>query len=490
LLLSDHAEVVSSPAKQAGPVGITGVLDQPDMEHRHTFDWKKGDVWSLAVQAKRIGSPLDVALAVLGPDGKELAKNDDLAGTTDAGLDFTVPADGAYTLVVSDMAGKSGTRDAIYRLVVRQPVSDFALQVAVQRTRVPIGDKFDLAVNAVRTGSFKGPITLTVKGLPAGVSVPADLVIPADKPSAMIPLQAAKDAGTLVGLITVEGSADLSSTGSGLFSRSGPPPISLVTRAASVRTSVNLTPQSPDDGLVPSVCVATTLKPVFKGQPVDQDTGRKVHRGSTFPAEVIVERLGAFNGEVLLHMSATQSYQLQGITGGEVTVLPGVGKVLYPVYMPEWLETIRTSRCGMVGVAKVTDPKGKVRYAMGEITGYITMTLEGALLKVSADEPDRTVPMDKPFDVQLKIARLTKLNAPAKLELKLPDELAGKLTAEPMVIPVKQEQAVMRITPNAALKGLHTFTIRGTALQDGKWLAVSEAVVTVEFAPAVQAPRK
>jgi hypothetical protein len=48
----------------------------------------------------------------------------------------------------------------------------------------------------------------------------------------------------------------------------------------------------------------------------------------------------------------------------------------------------------------------------------------------------------------------------------------------------------MRITPNAALKGLHTFTIRGTALQDGKWLAVSEAVVTVEFAPAVQAPRK
>src|SRR5207302_4039060 len=122
-------EAVASPAKLAAPIGITGVLDQPDMEARHSFEWKKGDVWSLTLEAKRIGSPLDVALAVLGPVGKELARNDDLPGTTDAGLAFTVPADGTYTLVVSDMAGKCGSRAAIYRLVVRQPASDFALQL-------------------------------------------------------------------------------------------------------------------------------------------------------------------------------------------------------------------------------------------------------------------------------------------------------------------------------------------------------------------------
>jgi len=33
--------------------------------------------------------------------------------------------------------------------------------------------------------------------------------------------------------------------------------------------------------------------------------------------------------------------------------------------------------------------------------------------------------LGQPFDVHLKIARLTKLNAPAKLELKLEGELAG-----------------------------------------------------------------
>ena len=44
----------------------------------------------------------------LGPDGKEILRNEDLPGTTDAGLDFTVPSDGAYHLAVSDAAGAAG----------------------------------------------------------------------------------------------------------------------------------------------------------------------------------------------------------------------------------------------------------------------------------------------------------------------------------------------------------------------------------------------
>ncbi len=483
LLLSDHPEAIAGLARRAGPVGITGVLDQPEAEGRHLFDWKKGDVWSLTVEARRIGSPLDVALAVLGPDGKELARNDDLPGTTDAGLDFTVPADGVFQIIVSDMAGKSGSRAAIYHLVVRQPARDFSLQLPAQRARVPIADKFDLTVNAVRTGGFRGPIALAVKGLPAGVSVVPNLVIPADKPAVVISLQAAKDAGTLAGLVTIEGTADLSSNGTGLFSRHGPPPApgSTVTRTATARALVNLAPHSPDDGRVAPILLAATLKPRFKGQPVDQDTGRKVYRGSTHPAEIIIERLDGFQGEIILQQAATQSYQVQGISGSDVVVPPGVARTIYPCFMPEWLETTRTSRLGMVAVAKIADPKGKVRWACNDITGFVTMTMEGALLKVSADDSDLTPPAGQPFDVHLKIARLTKLNEPAKLELRLPDELAGQLKAEPMIVPAGKEQAVMRVTPAANLRGLHTFTIRATALQDGKYLVLSEASVTVEF---------
>jgi hypothetical protein len=494
MLLSDLPEVVAGPgpAGPAGPTGITGVLERLDVENRHLFDWKKDEVWSLSLEARRIGSPLDVALAVLGPDGKELARNDDLPGTTDAGLDFKVPADGAYQIGVSDTAGKSGSRAAIYRLVVRQPPSDFALQLAVQRASVSLGGKFDLAVQAIRTGGFQGPIALTVKGLPTGISAPANLVIPADKTAVVIPLQAAKDASAAAALVTVEGGADLSPITPGLFSRNGPARLAgpSVTRTALARTTVNLAPRGPDQGQVPVILLASTLKPRFKGRPVDQDTGRKVHRGSTFPAEVIVERLDGFAGELVLQMAATQSYQVQGITGGDVVVPPGVTKTIYPCFMPEWLESTRTSRMGMIVVAKVADPKGKIRYAVNEITGFITMTVEGALLKISAEQPDLTVPGGQPFDVQLKVSRLAKLDQPARLELRLPEELAGQLKAEPMIVAVGSEQAVMRITPAAALRGLYLFTIRATALQDGKYLAVSEAGVTVEFVPTAQAPRK
>jgi hypothetical protein len=480
MLLSDLPQGVAGPARLAGSTGVTGVLDRVDAEDRHSFDWKKGEVWSLSVEAQRIGSPLDVAIAVLGSDGKELARNDDLPGTTDAGLDFTVPADGTYQLVICDMAGKSGSRAAIYRLVVRRPRADFTLQLASPRVSVQLGGKFDLPVQVIRTGGFNGPIALSVKGLPAGVSVPDKLVVPGDKAAFLIPLVAAKDAGCAAGLVTIEGTADLTPITPGIFSRSGPPRLGgpTVTRSASAR--------GPGESQLASILVATTLKPLFKGQPVDQDTGRKVYRGTTFPAEVIVERLDGFQGEIVLQMAAQQSYQVQGITGGDVIVPPGVSKTIYPCFMPEWLETTRTSRMGMIAVAKVADPKGKVRYQVNAMAGFITMTMEGALLKVSTDEQDMTVAAGQPFDVHVKVSRLAKLAEPVRLELRLPEELAGQLKAEPVVVAVGKEQAVMRITPAMGLRGLHSFTIRGTALQDGKYLAVSEANVSVEFVPALQ----
>src|SRR5262249_47559685 len=150
------------------------------------------------------------------------------------------------------------------------------------------------------------------------------------------------------------------------------------------------------------------------------------HRGTTFPADVIVERLNGFQGEITLQMAAQQSYQVQGITGGDVVVPPGVSQTVYPCFMPEWLETSRTSRMGMIAVARVPDPKGKVRWAANEITGFITMTMEGALLKVSAEDSELMVPAGRPFDVRLKVSRLTKLAEPVRLELVLPEELAGK----------------------------------------------------------------
>ena len=136
LFVSDRVETVAQPAPAAAlqtlvmPAAITGCLERTGAEDRYRCHGKKGDIWSLAVEARRFGSPLDVSLAVLGPDGKELARNDDLPGTTDAGLRFTVPADGEYALVVADVANKSGSRAAVYRLTAERATRDFTLTVA------------------------------------------------------------------------------------------------------------------------------------------------------------------------------------------------------------------------------------------------------------------------------------------------------------------------------------------------------------------------
>ena len=151
----------------AAPGAITGNFATPSAEVKYPLTGKKGDRWIILVEARRFGSPVDPSIKLLGPDGKAVGMNDDLPGTTDAGLDYTLPADGAYQLVVSDAGGSAASRAAIFRVSVYTPVDGFTLSVANQKLNAPLGAKTPLAVKAVRTGNFKGPIALTLTGLPA-----------------------------------------------------------------------------------------------------------------------------------------------------------------------------------------------------------------------------------------------------------------------------------------------------------------------------------
>ncbi|HVC92623.1 MAG TPA: hypothetical protein VND64_02985 [Pirellulales bacterium] len=478
LLLSDLPELIepaapaAAPHELPAPAAVTGALDQPTSVDRYLLEVKQGERWTIALEARRFGSPLDVSLAVVGPDGKELANNDDLPGTTDAGLEFAAPADGGYQLVVSDMAARGGTRAAVYRLSVAKPQADFRLEVP-QRVNVLLGGSAGVLVKATRLGGFAGPIKLTFAGLPAGVSAPAEMTIPADKSELAVALTAGAEATAAAALVKVTGEAKVGET--------------TVTRQALAAAAGNLAPRGLDGNLVSEILVASMMKPRVKGRPVDQDTGRKVHRGATFPADVIVERLEGYQGEIVLKMAARQSYQVQGITGDDIVVPPGVTNTIYPCHMPEWLETTRTSRMGMISVVQVPDPRGRVRHLVAEMTGFITMTLEGPLLKLAHVPLETPVVPGQTFDVRLKISRSAKLAEPVRLELRLPEDLTGLLSVvsmdAPLEVPLDREEAELRIatTADPRLAGVRRFTIRATGLQDGKWPAVSETTVEVDF---------
>jgi hypothetical protein len=229
--------------------------------------------------------------------------------------------------------------------------------------------------------------------------------------------------------------------------------------------------------------LATTLKPRSKVTPVDKDGGRRVHRGATYPAEITVERLEGYQGEVSVQMAAAQSRHRQGITGPELTVPPGVNRTQYPVFLPEWLETARTSRIAVIGVTKVPDPRGTPRYLVSPVDGQITMSIEGALLKVSHAAVELKVTPGQTLEIPLRIFRSAKLPESVRLELRLGKDLVGALKADPLIVPPKQVEAVLRVTatPKLGISGSHTITVRATALQDGKYPAVSETEIEAEF---------
>ena len=462
--LGDTVETLAAPGGSlALPAAVTGVFDGSATEARFKIEGKKGDLWNLAAEARRFGSPLDLSLAIVGPDGQELARNDDLPGTTDAGLAFTLPVDGAYTVTVSDISGKSGHRAAVYRLTIAKPTRDFALST-VARLNVPLGGTGTLVVKADRRGGMKEPIALTLKGLPEGITVPANLVIPADKAELAIVLTGAESASSSAAFIAVTGTAgDL-------------------IRPAFAPIPGNLAARSQDEERTASILLAPTLVPRLKLVAVEADGGRKVHRGSTHPAEVTLERINGFAGEVSLQMSAAQSYQRQGITGPDMTVPANVDRAFYPCFMPEWLETTRTSRMELIGVVNVTDAKGAIRHLATPMLGRITMSIEGSLLKVSAEAKERRIKPGETISIPVSVQRSAKLTAPVKLELILPEELVGMFSAEPVTVAPGQSTAVFKFTcaKGVKLDGDVTVTIRGTGLQDGKYAVVSEAPVTIE----------
>jgi hypothetical protein len=469
LLVSDRPEAVEGPEKRLPlPGAVTGALEKAGEVDRYSLELKKGERVSLGLQARRIGSPLDVTLAVLGPDGKEAARSDDAPDTTDAALELVAPADGTYTLVVSEIGGRSGSRAAAYRLAAERAAPGFRLEVA-QRVNVLLGGKAELLVKAHRTGGFDGPIALRFSGLPEGVSAPADAAIPEGKSEVKVPLAAAADAPAVAALATVTGTATIDGRS--------------VTETAACPAGGDLAPRGPEENALPVLLVSTIMKARWKVTPVDREGGRTVHRGTTYPAEVIIERTDGWEGPLELQMAAQQARHRMGIRGPDLPVAAGVTRTHYPCFMPEWLSTFRTSRMILIAVGKLADPRGNVRYLVAPGDGRITMSIEGALLKVTHDAPEMTVRPGEAFEVPVTVARSATLPEAVRLELRLPEGLEGTFSAEPVLLPPDRDQARVRIVArkDARLRGTIPITIRATAMQHGNLPVISETTIDIHF---------
>ncbi len=165
------------------PVVINGRIDQPGDEDTFRFSGRAGDTLIAEVYARRLGSPLDSVLRLLDARGQVVAANDDhvdpsfglVTHHADSYIACTLPADGAYDLVVREAQNKGGELYA-YRLRVSPPRPDFKLRVTPSCAQVPRGGDVPLVIHAKRTDGFAGDIAIGLENVPAGFSLSGGLL--------------------------------------------------------------------------------------------------------------------------------------------------------------------------------------------------------------------------------------------------------------------------------------------------------------------------
>ncbi|MFO0868253.1 MAG: PPC domain-containing protein [Pirellulales bacterium] len=430
------------------PIAVTGSLDTPFAADDYPVALTKATAWRIAAEARTSDAPLDLDLTVVGPDGKELANQDDAPATTDPVLVFQPPADGTYRIVVSDRTGCRLGRAARYRLRIEPQGEDFSAKFPEQLA-VPLGARGKLPISLTRLGGFKQPVQLQFTGLPEGVKLVGDGLIAADKNDLPLELECAADAPASAALVHV---------------------------AAATRLGEREVVRP-----LGTVLVATTLRPAFKITPEGLDDVRKVHRGSTYLAPLLIERLEGFAGPITLEMTSKQQRHRQGLASGEWPVAPAETRVEYPIFVPEWMETTKTSRMILNGTARVRDPRGHERTLVQRMELRIGILPEGALLKVTplADEP--RAPAGGEIEIPVKVARAPEFREPVKLDVRpSADSQPREGTPEVLLEPTQSEARVkIQIPADARRGGVTAWTIRARALRDDRWPVVSETTVTI-----------
>ncbi|TVQ01180.1 MAG: hypothetical protein EA381_06255 [Planctomycetaceae bacterium] len=430
------------------PLGITGVIDERYGEHRYRITGLGGEHWRLRAEATAIGSSLDLSIAVQDDTGKELAQADDVAGGLDAELLFAVPADGVYEIVVSDSSSGGGRLDAVYRLEVEPIGLGYRLSLP-ESFAVPIGGKAGLTVQVERFGGFQGAIELEFEGLPDGVAAPADARIPEKQVKGTIEMTADATTAAAAAVVTLRGKAEMVEETEGDVQESSHPNARML--------------------------LATTLSPPLEVDAEGQDDVTKWPRGSTFPGPVLIRRNEDFDGPVKLEMTSRQGRHRMGIEGPEVVVPPGVDRYLYPVHLPEWLETTRTSRMVVNGVVEIPDPQGNLRTVVVRQKTRMGFLPTGALLALAADDPIITIEPGQEFSASVIIDRAVALPGLLRLEL----EPAAGFEAEPRMLEPGQTDVTMRIRADPIAAGEYDLTLRATAWQGADFPVIARTELTV-----------
>jgi hypothetical protein len=159
------------------PVIVNGRIDKQDDWDVFQFKGQEGETVVVEAHARRLDSPVDSVIKLTDAKGQLLAFNDDRedlgAGVNthhaDSSLMATLPADGTYCVHIGD-TGRKGGEEYGYRLRISAPQPDFALRLVPSSATVRAKGSASIGVYALRKDGFNGPIKISLKDPPAGIT--------------------------------------------------------------------------------------------------------------------------------------------------------------------------------------------------------------------------------------------------------------------------------------------------------------------------------
>lgn len=258
LTVSDLDEVVeqepnNEPAKATRvpvPGAVTGrFLEKGDIDH-FVFTAKKGQRLLIDAQTHELNSPTEIYMVLKNAMGAEVGKSNPAAA---ARIDFTVPADGDYTLSAEHLLYWFGPTET-YRITLTPYEPGFDLSLLIDRYDVPQGSNAAVNVMATRR-DYTGPIEVSIVGHPG---ITGQAVINTGQPTApnlpaaVLFLTAKPDAPMTPMPFKIQGKATINGK--------------VVVRDASVKTPLSASLGGliyPPANLIAQPSIAVTEKPPF-----------------------------------------------------------------------------------------------------------------------------------------------------------------------------------------------------------------------------------
>ncbi len=427
--LDDLPEQVHAPTAESFtvPTVLNGRVFVAGATNRWRFTAKKGDALELSLAAPRLGSPLTPMLLITDATGTALARSEGAPGElADLALAFKAPADGEFSLQISERFATRGGPDFAYRLRVA-PVSapDFRLSLASDTVTVlretadgeaapgkpKRGGKQQpgkLKVNATAIGGFKGDIELSVEGLPANVTV-SGTKIASGRPTTDLSFAAEHLAKIRVAELTVRGTATINGTP--------------VTRTATLPVARGELP-------IESVLLAVALPTPFKN--TSEFLMTIAQRGSTYRRPYGLER-GGFTGPLVARLADRQGRHLQGVTAPPVHIPAGAEQFEFMVTLAPGMELGRTSRSQVMLLGTVRDHDGSehiVSYSQNEQNDQLIAITQTGLLEIELANPSVRVMPGGSVKLPFLLRREKSLAADAvQVELQVPAHVRGVRSA-------------------------------------------------------------